>query len=37
MPADLAELSRVKGVGPAKLEQYGDDVLAIVATAATSP
>lgn len=34
LPTDLAELARVKGVGPAKLEQYGDDVLAVVATAA---
>ncbi len=33
LPADLDELARVKGVGPAKLEQYGDDVLALVATA----
>jgi len=32
-PSDLAELSRVKGVGPAKLEQYGDDVLELAATA----
>ncbi|MCU0261412.1 MAG: HRDC domain-containing protein, partial [Ilumatobacteraceae bacterium] len=30
-PSSLAELARVKGVGPAKLEQYGDDVLGIVA------
>jgi DNA helicase-2/ATP-dependent DNA helicase PcrA len=30
-PGSLAELTRVKGVGPAKLEQYGDDVLGIVA------
>ncbi len=30
-PETLAELSRVKGVGPAKLEQYGDAVLAIIA------
>jgi DNA helicase-2/ATP-dependent DNA helicase PcrA len=34
LPADLADLARVKGVGPAKLEQYGDDVLEIVANAA---
>jgi superfamily II DNA helicase RecQ len=33
LPADLAELARVKGVGPAKLEQYGDDVLALTAAA----
>ncbi|MFW2336190.1 ATP-dependent DNA helicase UvrD2 [Ilumatobacter sp.] len=33
LPDDLAALARVKGVGPAKLEQYGDDVLALAATA----
>ncbi len=33
LPADLAELARVKGVGPAKLEQYGDDVLDLTASA----
>lgn len=31
LPVDLADLGRVKGVGPAKLEQYGDDVIALVA------
>ena len=30
-PVDLRALSRVKGVGPSKLESYGDDVLEIVA------
>ena len=34
LPGDLAELAEVKGVGPAKLEQYGDDVLAVVADVA---
>jgi ATP-dependent DNA helicase RecQ len=29
-PADLEELSAVKGIGPAKLEQYGQSLLAIV-------
>lgn len=33
LPADAAELARVRGVGPAKLDQYGDDVLAVIATA----
>jgi superfamily II DNA helicase RecQ len=33
LPADLNELARVKGVGPSKLEQYGDDVLGVVAAA----
>ncbi len=36
IPADLAALAGVKGVGPAKLEQYGDDVLELV-VAATDP
>lgn len=35
-PADLAELARVRGVGPVKLEQYGDDVLTIVESARTT-
>jgi DNA helicase-2/ATP-dependent DNA helicase PcrA len=34
-PADLRALSRVKGVGPSKLDSYGDDVLEIVARFAT--
>ena len=33
-PASRAELARVKGIGPAKLERYGDDILALVAGAA---
>ncbi len=33
LPGDLDALARVKGVGPAKLEQYGDDVLSLVADA----
>ena len=33
LPADLDQLARVKGVGPSKLEQYGDDVLAMVVDA----
>ena len=35
LPGDHADLARVKGVGPAKLEQYGDDVLALTAIALT--
>jgi superfamily II DNA helicase RecQ len=35
-PADLAALSSVRGVGPAKLEQYGDEVLEL-ATLAAAP
>ena len=29
-PATLAELSQISGVGPAKLERYGDELLAVV-------
>ena len=29
-PASLAELSQISGVGPAKLERYGDELLAVV-------
>jgi DNA helicase II / ATP-dependent DNA helicase PcrA len=32
-PASLAALERVKGIGPAKLDKYGSDLLAIVAAA----
>ena len=31
-PASLYELAAVKGFGPAKIERYGDDVLAVVAS-----
>ncbi|WP_432572495.1 ATP-dependent DNA helicase UvrD2 [Kineococcus sp. SYSU DK005] len=30
MPRDTAALARIPGVGPAKLEKYGDDVLAVL-------
>jgi DNA helicase-2/ATP-dependent DNA helicase PcrA len=30
-PATLGELAQIAGVGPSKLERYGDDVLATVA------
>jgi superfamily II DNA helicase RecQ len=30
-PATLAELRRIKGMGPAKLERYGDEILATLA------
>ena len=33
-PSTLAELARVPGVGPAKLERYGDDILAALARVA---
>ena len=33
LPASLDELARVRGVGPAKLEQYGDSVLGVVTDA----
>jgi DNA helicase-2/ATP-dependent DNA helicase PcrA len=29
-PASLAELSQISGVGPAKIERYGDELLALV-------
>ena len=29
-PRTLAALRRVKGMGPAKLEQYGDEILEVV-------
>jgi ATP-dependent DNA helicase RecQ len=32
-PGSLGELAGVKGVGPAKLERYGDDVLSVLADA----
>lgn len=32
-PTDLTGLGRVSGIGPAKLERYGDDILGIVDTA----
>jgi len=35
LPASLEELAAVKGVGPAKLEQYGDAVLDLVAEITT--
>jgi DNA helicase-2/ATP-dependent DNA helicase PcrA len=32
-PVTLAELARVKGLGPTKLDRYGDDVLSVVTAA----
>jgi ATP-dependent DNA helicase RecQ len=32
-PRDLSELGTVPGVGPTKLERYGDEVLAVLAAA----
>jgi DNA helicase-2/ATP-dependent DNA helicase PcrA len=32
-PASMAALARIDGIGPAKLESYGDELLAIVAAA----
>ena len=34
-PTSLAALHRVKGMGPAKLEKYGEDILAVIATTNT--
>jgi DNA helicase-2/ATP-dependent DNA helicase PcrA len=30
-PATIAGLRRVKGMGPARLDRYGDEILAILA------
>jgi DNA helicase-2/ATP-dependent DNA helicase PcrA len=30
-PSSLTELARIKGVGPAKLDLYGDSVLRVLA------
>ncbi|HET7651631.1 MAG TPA: ATP-dependent DNA helicase UvrD2 [Acidimicrobiales bacterium] len=30
MPSSVVALSRIKGIGPAKLEAYGDDILAVL-------
>ena len=32
-PASLADLARCKGIGPAKLEKYGDEILAVLESA----
>jgi superfamily II DNA helicase RecQ len=32
-PATLFQLGAVPGIGPAKLERYGDDILAVLAAA----
>ncbi len=31
LPDDLSQLAAVRGIGPAKLEQYGDDLLELTA------
>jgi DNA helicase-2/ATP-dependent DNA helicase PcrA len=36
-PRSLAALRRVKGMGPAKLERYGDDILAVVERVGEAP
>jgi DNA helicase-2/ATP-dependent DNA helicase PcrA len=35
-PSSLRELARCKGIGPAKLEKYGDDVLAVLEAVSSS-
>lgn len=35
MPSTTAELAQVRGIGPAKLEAFGDELLALVAAART--
>jgi superfamily II DNA helicase RecQ len=32
MPSSIQGLSRIKGIGPAKLESYGDELLAVLDT-----
>ena len=32
-PISMSQLRRIKGIGPAKLDQYGAEILAIVAAA----
>ncbi|MFN0091137.1 MAG: HRDC domain-containing protein, partial [Acidimicrobiales bacterium] len=32
-PADLAALARIEGIGPAKLELYGEEILEVLAAA----
>jgi superfamily II DNA helicase RecQ len=34
-PRTMAGLRRVKGMGPAKLEKYGDEILAVIEAALT--
>ena len=29
-PATIAELRRVKGMGPTKIDRYGDEILAVI-------
>ena len=36
-PASLSALRRVKGMGPAKLEKYGDGILDVLATVPETP
>jgi superfamily II DNA helicase RecQ len=35
-PTTLAELARCTGIGPTKLERYGDEIVAVIADAATA-
>ncbi|MGH9068714.1 MAG: HRDC domain-containing protein, partial [Acidimicrobiales bacterium] len=34
-PSSMAELARCKGMGPVRLERYGDDILAVIERART--
>ena len=36
-PASMTALARVQGIGPAKLEAYGDELLALISEAVTGP
>jgi DNA helicase-2/ATP-dependent DNA helicase PcrA len=35
MPSDMSRLAKIKGIGPAKLEAYGDEILALLDGART--
>jgi superfamily II DNA helicase RecQ len=37
MPADEAGLRRIKGIGPTKLDAYGDDLLAVLDEVRAAP
>ena len=36
-PASISSLRRVKGIGPARLDRYGDEILAVLAREGADP
>ena len=36
LPSDMSRLARIRGIGPAKLEAYGDEILALIDAARTN-